>query len=409
MPETELSSGRNPRVRLEALLRSRLEAPVLAPIRAFRLAYLPLLTIYLASGALGITAVADTFWVKQSLTLTPAELASLAVWLQLPWTAKMVVSEFVDALPILGSQRRSYTLIGAGLIACGARAAGRRRGRLDRLRGARAPLRAGPAAGRDRQRHPGGRGRCHEPRGRARAPIPTAARGRRPRSTADLAMVEVLARLTYSIGAFAVGGIAGVLAKTFAYETVFLMGLIVPALSVSGGLLVQSARRPRPRARLAHLRRRHPARRHGDAARAVRLPLCPGDRVPRLARRHLPDAAAGDGAPGAGGEAAHRGRGHRHLRLPGGADAGRGLPLVRHGPAGLRRDVLRRAGPHGHGRRPHRHVAAHRCRGAPAGDHRAAVADGSRRRAVPAEPAAGARRARVDRSARSASARAASR
>jgi membrane carboxypeptidase/penicillin-binding protein len=72
---------------------SGLEAPLLAPIRAFRLAYLPLLTIYLASGALGIVAVADAFWVKQSLTLTPAELASLAVWLQLPWTAKMVVSE----------------------------------------------------------------------------------------------------------------------------------------------------------------------------------------------------------------------------------------------------------------------------------------------------------------------------
>src|SRR5689334_21048082 len=119
MPDTELTTGRTPRLRLDALLWSGLEAPLLAPIRAFRLAYLPLLTVYLASGALGIVAVADTFWVKQSLTLTPAELASLAVWLQLPWTAKMVVSEFVDALPILGSQRRSYTLIGVGLIACG--------------------------------------------------------------------------------------------------------------------------------------------------------------------------------------------------------------------------------------------------------------------------------------------------
>ena len=116
MSETELKPGRNPLPRLDALLWARLEAPVMAPIRAFRLAYLPLLTIYLASGALGITAVADTFWVKQSLSLTPAELASLAVWLQLPWTAKMVVSEFVDALPILGSQRRSYTLIGAGPV-----------------------------------------------------------------------------------------------------------------------------------------------------------------------------------------------------------------------------------------------------------------------------------------------------
>ncbi len=101
------------------ILKSRLEAPLLAPVRAFRLAYLPLLSIYLASGALGIIAVADQFWVKKSLTLTPADLAALAVWLQLPWTAKMVFSEFVDAVPIFGSQRRAYTFIGAGLIAAG--------------------------------------------------------------------------------------------------------------------------------------------------------------------------------------------------------------------------------------------------------------------------------------------------
>ena len=87
---------------------------MLAPIRAFRIAYLPLLSVYLASGALGIIAVADSFWVKQSLTLSPAELASLAVWLQLPWSAKMVVSEFVDALPLFGSQRRAYTFSAPG-------------------------------------------------------------------------------------------------------------------------------------------------------------------------------------------------------------------------------------------------------------------------------------------------------
>jgi hypothetical protein len=63
----------------------------------------------------------------------------------------------------------------------------------------------------------------------------------RPRAEieADLARVEVLARLTYSIGAFAVGWIAGVLAKFFSYETVFLMGLVVPALSVGGALLIR--------------------------------------------------------------------------------------------------------------------------------------------------------------------------
>ena len=56
----------------------------------------------------------------------------------------------------------------------------------------------------------------------------------------DLAMVEVLARLVYSAGAFAVALLAGVLAKTFAYSTVFLMGLAVPALSIGGALLIRA-------------------------------------------------------------------------------------------------------------------------------------------------------------------------
>ena len=172
------------RLRLAAILRARLEAPVLAPVRAFRLGYLPLLSIYLASGALGIIAVADQFWVKKSLTLTPADLASLAVWLQLPWTAKMVFSEFVDSLPIFGSQRRAYTFIGAGLIAAGLILLAGAAGRLDQLRAAGAALRHGPAAGRHRQRDPGGGGRRHEPRGGAAHRTPTARRGRRRTSTA---------------------------------------------------------------------------------------------------------------------------------------------------------------------------------------------------------------------------------
>jgi hypothetical protein len=56
----------------------------------------------------------------------------------------------------------------------------------------------------------------------------------------DLAMVEVLARLVYSAGAFAVALVAGVLAKSFAYATVFLIGLAVPALSIAGALLVRA-------------------------------------------------------------------------------------------------------------------------------------------------------------------------
>jgi BT1 family len=241
------SLGSRPRSRWIAALASRLEGPVLAPIRAFRVAYLPLLTVYLASGALGIIAVADSFWVKQSLTLSPAELASLAVWLQLPWSAKMVVSEFVDALPLFGSQRRAYTFLGAGLIAAG----------LVVLAGAAggwitfaAPERLYVLA----QLLVVIGAVVQEVVADAMSPevVARVEADGSPRAKADidrdLAMVEVLARLTYSLGAFAVGWIAGLLAKHFSYQTVFLLGLVVPVLSLSGGLLVRLTPASRRRA-----------------------------------------------------------------------------------------------------------------------------------------------------------------
>ena len=97
----------------------QLENALLNPIRAFRLRYLPLLMVYFAYGALGLIAVAESFWVKKALTLSPAQLAELAVWTTLPWTVKMVFGVLVDSVPILGSQRRSYVFIGAAFIAAG--------------------------------------------------------------------------------------------------------------------------------------------------------------------------------------------------------------------------------------------------------------------------------------------------
>ena len=76
------------------------------PIQAFRLRYVPLLMVYFAYGALGLIDVTRDFWIRESLTLSPAELASIGVWLTLPWTVKMVFGELVDCVPILGSQRR---------------------------------------------------------------------------------------------------------------------------------------------------------------------------------------------------------------------------------------------------------------------------------------------------------------
>jgi BT1 family len=221
-----------------ATFRSRLEGPIMAPIRAFRLAYLPLVMIYLASGALGLIAVADSFWVKASLTLSPADLASLAVWLQLPWTAKMVFSEFVDAVPIFGSQRRAYTVIGGmlttgGLLLLAATAAGWISSVLPEHVYVLAQLlvvigsviqevvadamsaEVVPRAGPDGTPRP------------------------QPDIDADLSMVQVLARLAYSIGALSVAWLAGILAQSLPYAGVFLIGVAVPVLSMVGALFIR--------------------------------------------------------------------------------------------------------------------------------------------------------------------------
>lgn len=218
-------------------LREKLETALLTPIRAFRLRYLPLLMVYFAYGALGIVTIAESFWIKSALTLTPSELAALSVWLTLPWTIKMVFGELVDAVPILGSQRRAYVLIGGGLIALGlltlAGAAGGwltfaepanlyRLGSFLSVVGVVLQDVAADAMSTevvDRV----------NPDGTARDPADI---------NRDLGMVQVLGRLALAAGMVAVAGLAGWLASIFSYETVFFAGLVIPLISVSGALLI---------------------------------------------------------------------------------------------------------------------------------------------------------------------------
>jgi hypothetical protein len=62
----------------------------------------------------------------------------------------------------------------------------------------------------------------------------------RPKEDVDreLGMVQVLGRLALSAGIFAVAGVAGWIASVYSYETVFLVGLIIPLISMSGALLI---------------------------------------------------------------------------------------------------------------------------------------------------------------------------
>jgi MFS family permease len=225
---------------------SQLEAAVLAPIRAFRWTYLPLLMVYFAYGALGIVAIAQSFWVKTALTMTPAELAGLSVWLTLPWAVKMVFGELVDSVPILGSQRRIYVFIGAALVAAGLLLlAGAASGWLTIMSADTAYVVASLLS------VTGVVLQDVVADAMSTEVVPRVNEDGTPRPQADvdrdLGMVQVLGRLALSAGIFAVAGLAGYLAQIVPYHVVFLIGLIVPVISVSGALLVNletTERRP---------------------------------------------------------------------------------------------------------------------------------------------------------------------
>src|SRR5437868_5503143 len=212
-------------------IRQALRESLLRPIQSFRLSYLPVLMVYFAYGALGLIDVTRDMWVKESLTLTPAELAGISVWLSLPWTVKMVFGELVDCVPILGSQRRSYILIGAAFVVGGlitlAGAAGKWITALpaDELYVLGALLMVIGTVIQDV---------VADAMSTEVVSRRDAAGNERPEHDvrADLGMVQVLGRLVLVVGILSVAGLSGLLASIFGRETVFFLGLVVPALSV---------------------------------------------------------------------------------------------------------------------------------------------------------------------------------
>jgi hypothetical protein len=218
-------------------LASQLDSALLNPVRAFRPRYLPLMMVYFAYGALGLISVAESFWIKKSLTLSAVELAALNVWLTLPWTIKMVFGELVDSVPILGSQRRVYVFIGATFIAAGML------------------LLAGAAGGWLTFASPENLyklGAFASVLGVVIQDVAADAMSTEvvdrfnadgtPRNAAEvdreLGMVQVLGRLALSFGMFLVAGLAGWTASIYSYSTVFLAGLAIPLISMSGALLI---------------------------------------------------------------------------------------------------------------------------------------------------------------------------
>jgi MFS family permease len=220
-------------------LSEAINANLLRPIQAFKLVYLPLLMVYFAFGALGLIDVSRDMWIKEKLTLSPSDLAGYAVWLGVPWTVKMVFGELVDCVPLFGSQRRSYILLGAAFVVCGLLTlAGAASGWLTILPANQLYL-AGSmivVVGAVIQDV------VADAMSTEVVARTDAAGNALPEEEvrAELGMVQLLGRLAFSAGILAVSGLSGWLAFIYGRPTVFLIALIVPVISVTGVLLIKA-------------------------------------------------------------------------------------------------------------------------------------------------------------------------
>lgn len=89
------------------------------PILSLKARYAPLLIVYFAYGFSAFSGIAESFWVKDHLTLSTQALIAIGIWATVPWTIKMVWGQFVDGVKILGSNRKVYICIGAVFLSIG--------------------------------------------------------------------------------------------------------------------------------------------------------------------------------------------------------------------------------------------------------------------------------------------------
>ncbi|BAZ44712.1 folate/biopterin transporter [Chondrocystis sp. NIES-4102] len=70
-----------------------------------------ILTVYFVQGILGLARLAVSFFLKDDLGLTPAEVAALTGISSIPWIIKPLFGFMSDGLPIFGYRRRPYLIL----------------------------------------------------------------------------------------------------------------------------------------------------------------------------------------------------------------------------------------------------------------------------------------------------------
>lgn len=96
-------------------IRGGFDAAVLDLARQIHRSYLPPLLVYLAAGVSGLTSVVGTFFIKEYLGLSAAFLAGLAFWAGIPWVMKIPLGHLVD---LIWRWKAGLVYLGAALISC---------------------------------------------------------------------------------------------------------------------------------------------------------------------------------------------------------------------------------------------------------------------------------------------------
>ena len=72
---------------------------------------LGILTVYFVQGILGLARLAVSFFLKDELMLSPAQVSALMGVAAIPWVTKPIIGFFSDGKPLFGYRRRSYLLL----------------------------------------------------------------------------------------------------------------------------------------------------------------------------------------------------------------------------------------------------------------------------------------------------------
>ncbi|MFM7405601.1 MAG: folate/biopterin family MFS transporter [Cuspidothrix sp.] len=78
-----------------------------------------IITIYFVQGVLGLSRLAVSFFLKDELLLSPAQMSAIIAISTAPWMIKPLYGFISDSLPLFGYHRKPYILL-SGIIGCAA-------------------------------------------------------------------------------------------------------------------------------------------------------------------------------------------------------------------------------------------------------------------------------------------------